>query len=190
MFTQNWFQDNGKRWLVWLDRFKDKDNLKFLEIGCFEGRATCWVMDHILTGKNNTFDVIDTFEGSMEHKDRGLNVSKMLENFNENIKPFIGKVDIRIYQGKSQTHLTKFAENTFDFVYVDGSHRAPDVLMDLVLSFRTLKGGGVMIMDDYEWVKYDDKTLNPKIAIDAFLEVFKNEYILIDRQRQVVIEKI
>jgi len=189
MFSQNWFQDNGKRWLVWLDRFKDKDNLRFLEIGCFEGRATCWVMDHILTGENNTFDVIDTFEGSMEHKDRDLDVSNMLDNFKENIKPFENKVKIKIHQGKSENKLVLFDENVFDFIYVDGSHMAKDVLSDLVMGFRCLRGGGLMIMDDYAWVKYEDETLNPKIAIDAFLEIYKNEYILIDKDRQVAIQK-
>jgi hypothetical protein len=57
------------------------------------------------------------------------------------------------------------------------------------MGFRCLRGGGLMIMDDYAWVKYEDETLNPKIAIDAFLEIYKNEYILIDKDRQVAIQK-
>lgn len=189
-FSQNWFQDNGKNWMVWLNKYIGKDNLKFLEIGCFEGRATVWLMEHILTGSNNSMTVIDTFEGSVEHKDRALDVSKMMENFKENVKPFEEKIEIDIHQGMSQDELTIFEECTFNFIYVDGSHRAPDVLTDAVMAFRTLRGGGLMIFDDYGWAKYKDERMNPKIAIDAFLEVFKNEYILIDKARQVVIEKL
>jgi predicted O-methyltransferase YrrM len=39
----------------------------------------------------------------------------------------------------------------FDFIYVDGSHQAPDVLCDALLSFRLLKNNGVIAFDDYLW---------------------------------------
>ena len=39
----------------------------------------------------------------------------------------------------------------FDFVYVDGSHQAPDVLVDAVLSALLLRKGGLLVFDDYFW---------------------------------------
>ncbi len=64
----------------------------------------------------------------------------------------------------------------FDLIYIDGSHKAPDVLADSVNAFHLLRVGGLLIFDDYLWT--DDVTkgkdiLNlPKIAIDSFVNIF------------------
>ena len=63
----------------------------------------------------------------------------------------------------------------FDFVYIDGSHQAPDVLMDACLTFRMLKTGGIMVFDDYLWKAVDGVLHQPKIAIDAFVNIFSDE---------------
>ena len=64
----------------------------------------------------------------------------------------------------------------FDMVYIDGSHRAPEVLTDAVMSFHLLKIGGIMIFDDYLWHMEAAGAQNPlnmpKPAIDAFLNIF------------------
>lgn len=41
--------------------------------------------------------------------------------------------------------------NYFDYIYVDGSHEAPDVLFDALLAHRLVKKGGVISFDDYLW---------------------------------------
>ena len=38
-----------------------------------------------------------------------------------------------------------------DFIYVDGSHQAHDVLCDAILSFKLLRVGGIVCFDDYLW---------------------------------------
>ena len=66
-------------------------------------------------------------------------------------------------------------ERLFRFVYVDGSHQAPDVLCDAVLGFKLLKIGGVLAFDDYLWAETSETTKDPlrcpKPAIDAFVNV-------------------
>jgi len=39
----------------------------------------------------------------------------------------------------------------FDFIYVDGSHVAKDVLTDACMAWPMLTVGGVMCFDDYGW---------------------------------------
>jgi predicted O-methyltransferase YrrM len=67
-------------------------------------------------------------------------------------------------------------EGFFDFIYVDGSHQAPDVLCDAVMSFRLLRPGGIIAFDDYLWqepLPYGaDPIRSPKIAIDAFTNIY------------------
>jgi predicted O-methyltransferase YrrM len=67
----------------------------------------------------------------------------------------------------------------FDLIYIDGSHQAPDVLTDAVMSFQLLKVGGVMIFDDYLWSMdkpgFQDVLKMPKPAIDAFINIFQRK---------------
>lgn len=89
-------------------------------------------------------------------------------------------MDIHLHKGYSDAILAKLLAGGkagyFDFIYVDGSHAAPDVLTDAVLSFKLLKKGGVICFDDYYWSEPDlrekDPIRCPKISIDAFTNIF------------------
>jgi predicted O-methyltransferase YrrM len=64
----------------------------------------------------------------------------------------------------------------FDLIYVDGSHTAPDVLVDAILGFQLLRKDGVLIFDDYLWSMetspHADPLNTPKLAIDMFTTIF------------------
>lgn len=187
-FTNKWFDTSGKaNFEKYLAHLKGKTGLRILEIGCFEGRATKWLVENILSGGGGEVLVIDTFEGSMEHQNIRLN---LYSNFVRNVKDVYPE-NIRIRRGKSQEVLREFGcKPLFDFVYIDGSHIASDVLEDAILSFRLLKTDGILIFDDYGWDKYEDKTLNPRLGINCFLEAFKGKYRLLFQAYQVGIVKI
>jgi predicted O-methyltransferase YrrM len=53
---------------------------------------------------------------------------------------------------------------TFDFIYIDESHQAADVLSDLTLSFPLCKIGGLITCDDYMWSFGADPGSIPKMA--------------------------
>lgn len=183
-FTNNWFELTGKHnFRRHLYGFRNKPNLHFLEIGAYEGKATLWMLENILTHQTSKITVLDTFIGSMEHLDE----SDMFEKFNKNIQKHISKVNVKI--GKSQVLLREI-KDTFDFVYIDGSHQASDVLEDAILSFRLLKSGGVMIFDDYQWKGFPEDYNNPKLGMDAFREVFRNQIKLIENALQMILVKI
>ena len=185
-FTMNWFDITARdNFTKFLEEFKGKDNLNFLEIGCFEGMATRWLLENILTGKS-MITVIDTFEGSEEHVRDGIEIIGR-KGFEENIAGFENKVEI--FEGYSQKILPKLKTNYFDFIYVDGSHQACDALQDMCFSWELLKKGGIMIMDDYAWNGFDDQH-NACIAIDAFLNCFQDKYELLLKEYQVAIRKL
>jgi hypothetical protein len=80
--------------------------------------------------------------------------------------------------------------NSDDFIYIDGSHVAKDVLVDAVLSWDLLKVGSIIIFDDYQWrVKLWNPWARPQIAIDAFLQVFEPYVELRHKEYQVVVKK-
>lgn len=191
--TNDWFTHNVPHWQTLLADFQGKEGLDFLEIGCYEGMATHWLCKNILTDETSRITVVDTFEGSIEHHDGRANTdfSVVEANFRHNLDEFIqsGKVDI--FKDYSQHYLRQIEADRFHFIYVDGSHTAPDVLEDAVLAWRLLKAGGVMIFDDYEWNAYPEQPeLNPKLAVDSFLAVMVGKYELLHKQYQVAIKKL
>jgi predicted O-methyltransferase YrrM len=63
-----------------------------------------------------------------------------------------------------------------DLIYVDGDHRAGEVLDDMVLAFKLLNVGGVMLCDDSVSWCYTEKNkqkplqYSPRLAVDSFIQ--------------------
>lgn len=165
-----------------LHHFTDQ-NVDFLEVGSFEGRSTTWCLDNVLTHPDSTITCVDVWDYEKP-------VHKLIfDNFKFNMDRHIGKATY--IQGRSGDVLKTFSINNYDFIYIDGSHNAANVLEDAVLAFRLLKPGGIMAFDDYELDnhKYTNGTI-PRQALDAFVDVFINELRVIYRDWQLWIRKI
>jgi predicted O-methyltransferase YrrM len=85
--------------------------------------------------------------------------------------------------------------NYFDFIYIDGAHKAPQVLFDAVAAFRLTKIGGYIAFDDYLWSEKlpngKDLLRCPKPAIDAFTNLYCQKLnILSAPLYQLYIQKI
>ncbi len=78
----------------------------------------------------------------------------------------------------------------FDIIYIDASHEGRDVIADAVMSWKLLNPGGIMIFDDYIWDKLKPVYFTPKPAIDAFLYLYKPEMKVLQKSRQVIVEKL
>ena len=193
-YTQDWFDRCVPIWDKFLAEFSGVPNLNFLEIGSYEGRSACWLLDNILTGDRSTIDCCDLFEGceaqgewSKELYSR-YNMTEVLSNFINNTKDYGDKVKLHI--GPSQELLRGVGSvPKFDFIYIDGSHIASDVLEDAVLSFRLLKPGGIMVLDDYTWEFFDSPLRHPKLGIDAFLSVYEGQYKILHKDQQIILRK-
>lgn len=188
IFQVDWFSEQIPWWEEQLARFKGKPNLHFLEVGSFEGRSAVWLLENILTAPTSKLTCIDTFGGSPEHENKQLHISKIERHFRHNIKESGSEEKVIVKKGYSRDLLPGLTQGTYDCVYIDGSHKASDVLEDAILSKLLLKKGGVIIFDDYIWEEGDDEWDRPKIAIDAFLEVYKGQYKLLYKGKQVIVE--
>ncbi len=185
-FTQDWFTHNTPTLEKYLGRYKNMSGIRAIEIGCFEGLSTRWFLQNILTGKDSHIHVIDTFEGSPENKD--IDTSNLLGKFNENVvSDFPEKIFTNV--GTSHSVMPNLYDLQADFIYIDGSHRATDVFLDALNSWQTIKKGGLLIFDDYEWGANLPEIEKPKLAIDYFLRVLAGQYRLLHRGYQVIIQK-
>jgi hypothetical protein len=123
--------------------------------------------------------------------------------FHHNVKVAQGKAShearITLHKGFSNTQLPKLLaegmQGYFDVVYIDGSHQAPDVLLDAVLGFELLRPQGIIAFDDYLWQEPlpggVDPIRCPKLAIDAFANIYCRKLRLISAPlSQLYMEKI
>jgi predicted O-methyltransferase YrrM len=195
-FTNNWFEASAK--MAWDQIIPNLKPQKILEVGCFEGAATCYLIER-LSNQYIEIHCIDTWGGGIEHQKGNNcehNMDKVKERFDSNIALVTNNnVDLHIHHGFSDVEMSKLLsgnyKNYFDFVYIDGSHEAPDVLCDAVLGFRLLNIGGIMIFDDYFW-HYQDKNLYkcPKQAIDSFVNLYWQKLEITATPAQLMIRKI
>lgn len=63
---------------------------------------------------------------------------------------------VKVMKGLSWNMLSTFDENYFDWIYIDAAHDYNSVVKDLTEAYRTLKPGGIIIMNDY--IEYDHFT--------------------------------
>jgi len=198
-FNEEWFDIAIP---IWTEVFKNTDrNIKdVLEIGCYEGRATVWLCENVLTEMGGTYDVIDTFEGStsetgmVHEKDRqAQGLSTIEKNFKHNIS-FFPNIDFTIYKGFSQKTLPQLSEEKkYDLVYIDASHRADDTLVDAYFAHKLLRPGGILIFDDFGWKDLKDMSPinSPELGIRMFMSLYANQYDVLFEGYQVgLIKKV
>ncbi|NMG08318.1 class I SAM-dependent methyltransferase [Brasilonema sp. UFV-L1] len=174
-FKDDWFSRSTFLFEKYLSAYVGQP-CHFLEIGTHEGRATTWLLDNILTHTHAQIDCIDVC---------------ILDVLSDNLDKTGVRNKVTLHQGSSTKVLRTFQFEEFDFIYIDGSHSAVDVLEDAVLSFRLLKNNGIIAFDDYPWndARYSDGTF-PKPAIDAFLSIYDHKIKLLHKEYQVWIQKV
>lgn len=177
-FTVDYFTRNIPNWMQILKPWQGQPNIHYLEIGVSEGRSALWMLENILTHTSAKITCLDVFP------------KELYERFLSNLilSGFLDKAII--VKGRSQITLRTLALDTYDIIYIDGSHVAPNVIADAVLSWWLLKVGGIMIFDDYKWKLDRAPEFRPLIAIDAFLNIFKSNLQVIDKKKQVIIRKL
>jgi predicted O-methyltransferase YrrM len=184
-FTSNWFDGPVKN--MWEQIIPQLNPTRILEVGSYEGASTCFLIDKLASEHDIELHCVDSWEGGITHQSGGameVDMNAVEENFRHNTELAISnsshRVELVVHKEFSDTSLSKLIganlKNYFDFVYIDGSHEAPDVLCDAVQGFRLLRIGGLMAFDDYLWSEPRpggvDHLLSPKPAIDAFVNIY------------------
>lgn len=146
-----------------------------LEIGVFEGKTTFWMADTLdRFYYDYTYYAVDPHSTSSDID--WIELTDVKNNFIHNLQSYSGDT-VRYINKTSTQALAGFIWSNilFDFIYVDGDHRASQVLTDLSLSWECLSVGGVILCDDATDWKFTDSNgvssaqMSPRMAIEAFI---------------------
>jgi predicted O-methyltransferase YrrM len=176
IFTTDFVSSVIPIWEQHLAGFKGKEDISLLEIGSFEGRSSLWFLENILTHPTSSITCVDPFFRVEIRFDQNINVSGHSNK-------------VKKIKGRSENVLRTLKESSFDIIYIDGSHRALNVLMDGVSSWLLLKPGGIIIFDDYGWKAEKAPEDRPKTAINIFLKAFQPHIEILHKDYQVIIRR-
>lgn len=173
VFSNDWFLGNQGQFERHLAHLAGNP-CRLLEIGCYEGQATTWLLTHVATHPTSTLTCVDLAEQP---------------SFWTNVATTGREAAIDLLLGNSRDVLPTLNPG-FDFAYIDGSHASIDVLEDAIRAWRVTKPGAIIAFDDYLWK--DNQGIGggtPKIAIDAFLRFYRRKLTVLAKNYQVWIRK-
>jgi len=194
-FTKDWFNWAPDVWKQLIPHLPERKH--FLEIGSFEGMSAVWTVENMMED-GGAITCIDTWEGGAEHVNGEMNGAE--DRFHHNITEIKKKFPDRAVMSFKDTSVNALAAlltvdksnfKPFDFIYIDGSHLAKDVLTDACMAWPLLKPKGFMVFDDYAWKPPGFTLLDrPKFAIDVFTCLFENELVVSFTGYQLIVRKI
>ena len=162
-----------------LNQFRWLSDVRFLEIGSFEGYTSNFLADNYLLGPASSLTCVDPWidyskatENNIKGHDHIMNEDTFLR-FSQNTKRNSSR--IKVCRGASLDVLQEL-NDSFHFVFIDGDHSTSAVWKDAVLSTRLLRKGGYLLFDDYDW---SEGRSNPKPAIDLFESTYQHCFQLI-----------
>ena len=160
----------------------NKDFKNVLEIGSFEGNSSMFFARNL---RNTKIFCVDSWIGTEEYKN--LNFKYLENNFDKNTKEYKN-----VYKFKcTSDEFFKKNDITFDLIYIDGYHKAEQVMKDFRNAWQSLNNKGILIFDDYIWKFFDNIKDNPCYAINFCLSELKKQYkVLKVTNSQLFIQKI
>mgnify|MGYP000882255758 CR=1 FL=1 len=182
-FSNKWFLNNIDLFNFFLPSDKKK-NFNYLEIGCFEGLSSFYVLSEYENVNAFLLDIWETPDKNSELSK--INFSLVEKAFDENLSGF----DFIKMKGDSVNSMKKlFVQNEkFDFIYIDGSHNGEDILSDAIESFKILKDNGLIFFDDF--LQHDNqRNIQSYEGIGKFLDLY-SKYLSIEYfQNSLVVKK-
>lgn len=186
-FTTAWADNNIPYVAPLLRQFAaSRSSIRYLEIGAYEGRNLA-LMDWLLPARLDVTVIDPWFDPDLNPEEKYHAVEPRF--FRNVAKLRFPKFQAR--KGFSTYELPKMLEagERFDLIYIDGSHTAWAVTVDLAFCAALLDVGGMMVLDDYWHQESEIGGPGVKQAVDRFHGVFKDYFEVAAVYRQVALVK-
>ena len=183
-----------------------KKNLRAIcETGLCEGASTIWLMENIKPdrwvgidpwkpGRKHHVGMFETYEANFWHNINACGATVSPDHRGNAVFGW-EPTFCRVVKASSHDYLRTGVDMDygigvcFDLVLVDGDHSAPGTLIDMVLGWRKLKPGGLMIVDDFDR-RWHNARPNVHEAVLAFWNCFEHLAVKeVETKKHVVIRR-
>ena len=201
----NWTNDlpentNAKITFVeMLSNFIMYKECNILEIGTFAGTSVIGMMQYLPNAMATTIDPWLSYIEKECGTETNTNALELIEKndiekiFYENLEKAGFTNRVTHFKGDSAFVLIDLIRQnkTYDFIYVDGSHKAIDCFADCLMSWQMLNLNGIMAIDDYLYkISLVDEFENVQKGVDHFLGKIKGQYTMLVKGYRIFIKKI
>lgn len=131
-----------------LSQLLEFEDNKMIEIGSYMGEST-----HIFgsCGLFTEINCIEPFSGTENFNDKNNHTwEEVWEEYDTNIRQFKDIVKLHEDYSYDEKVLSKFNDDEYDFVYVDGNHSFESTRQDFELYIPKIKSNGVLGGHDYQ----------------------------------------
>lgn len=137
---------------------------RILEVGSWKGRSTRAMADNLPVG--GVLYAVDTWKGQLTQEVHQKEITAheegwLLAEFKRNLSGLNNVVTIQM---TSLEAANKFRGESFDMIFIDGSHDYEDVKADILAWLPLLSPGGVFCGHDYTWSAHVARAVNECIA--------------------------
>ncbi len=184
------------------------DVRSYLELGIAHSLSFRWALENLLVGKQGAVAVgVDPYfparsfgnhpKEAAERKEIMLANMRLWGEQRQSSRGVVeyhwfvrDGVEAQIHIDTSENFLLQCKPGVFDLEYVDANHNATEALTDLVLGWRALKVGGIMLVDDVDQ-KYRGNRPRAWHATRAWEDCYEGHYdTLFKHQRLYAYRKI
>ena len=162
--------------------------INYLEVGVFEGRSGCHILDTYPDLRYTGIDLWETQGLSPVYYPTGddavINAIEARARKNLGWYQEQGR-EVGIMKGQATRCLSELLESgvKFDFIYIDAAHFALNVVAEAAISWQMLKIGGLMLFDDYKDRGSRNTTLS---GGEAFLSLVHHKRLFQNHQLGVI----
>ena len=136
--------------------------VKALEVGCYQGMSSCWLLDNILTHQQSSLTCIDR---------------RFDSKFKENITKTGAESRVTFLEGQTHQQMANCTPDSFDLVNLqDRCKLSNHSEQNARLAWKLVKSGGFVIFASYGWRNPNNSEQNPGAGIDRFLASLKDQW--------------
>ncbi|MEO1341764.1 MAG: tetratricopeptide repeat protein [Cyanobacteria bacterium J06635_13] len=160
-FSADIFSHRIALWTEQLKSLKDQP-AQVLELGCYQGMSSCWLLDNLLTHEAARLNCID----------RQFN-----PNFKANIAKTGAESKVTYREGRSHEQMKDCPADSFDLINLqDRCKLTSHSEKNAEIAWKLAKSGGLIIFNYYGWRNPQNPQQEPGIGIDRFLNQVKEQW--------------
>ena len=151
-----------------------------LIVGAYTGDYSCWLLNNLCTNHfSKVFSLENWIDPIIENK-----FDTNIESTNKNDY----HVKLNMILTKGLVRLEKIKYVIFDIIIINTKNEDKDIISNSIIAWNLLNENGIMIFDNYRDT-YEEEEFIPKISINSFIIMYKEQYNRLTSNYQLIIEK-